>query len=48
MIDDFALAVRQGREPVCDALAGYWTQAVADAARQSAQERRLVRVEPWA
>ena len=47
MIDDFAQAARQGREPVCDALAGYWTQAVVDAARRSAHEQRRVEVEPW-
>lgn len=47
MIDDFALAVRQGREPVCDALTGYWTQAVVDAARRSAREGRRVEVEAW-
>lgn len=48
MIDDFAEAVGQGREPVCNGLAGYWTQAVVDAAFLSAKERRLVKVEPWA
>lgn len=47
MIDDFVDAVRQERDPVCNALAGYWTQAVVDAARQSAREGRLVKVEPW-
>jgi len=48
MIDDFADAVRQGREPICDAIAGYWTQAVVDAAFRSAREKRLVAVEAWA
>ncbi|MBM3277448.1 MAG: Gfo/Idh/MocA family oxidoreductase [Candidatus Handelsmanbacteria bacterium] len=47
MIDDFVGAVRQGREPVCGGLAGYWTQAVVDAAFQSAREKRHVAVEPW-
>ena len=47
MIDDFVQAVRQGREPVCDGLAGYWTQAVVDAARQSAAQQRAAKVEPW-
>ena len=33
MLEDFAASVEQDREPVCGAKAGYWTQAVADAAR---------------
>ena len=47
MIDDFCAAVEEDREPVCDAVTGYWTQAVADAAFASAREKRLVDVEPF-
>ena len=47
MIDDFAAAAQAGRQPVCHALAGYWTQAVADAAQQAAREQRTVDLEPW-
>ncbi len=47
MIEDFAAAAQEGRQPVCHALAGYWTQAVADAARRAAQEGRTVDVEAW-
>ena len=47
MIDDFVDAVRHDRQPVCDGLAGYWTQAVADAAFTSAREQRMVQVAPW-
>jgi predicted dehydrogenase len=47
MIDDFVAAVREGREPVCDAATGFKVQAVADAAFASARERRTVAVEQW-
>ena len=45
MIDDFVEAVQAGREPVCDGVTGYWTQAVADAARASAAQGKRVDVE---
>jgi predicted dehydrogenase len=47
MIDDFCDAVAQDRQPVCDAISGYWTQAVADAAFASAKQGKLVEVEPF-
>jgi predicted dehydrogenase len=47
MLDDFAAAVREGREPVCDALTGFVVQAVVDAAFASAREKRTVAVENW-
>ena len=46
MIDDFVVAVQEGREPVCDGASGYWTQAVVDGAYLSARERRTVKVQP--
>ena len=45
MIDDLVAAVREDREPVCDAATGFTVQAVADAARQSAAEGVKVGVE---
>ena len=47
MIEDFCGAIHQSREPICDGITGYWTQAVADAAFQAAREKRLVPVTPW-
>ena len=47
MIDDFAAAVQEDREPVCDAVTGYWTQATVDAAFESGREGRLVEVQAW-
>ena len=47
MLDDFAAAVREGREPVCDALTGFVVQAVVDAAFASAREKRAVEVKSW-
>ncbi|MFA6107636.1 MAG: Gfo/Idh/MocA family oxidoreductase [Candidatus Latescibacterota bacterium] len=47
MIDDFSVAARTGRAPVCDGVTGYWVQALVDAAFRSAKERRTVTVEPW-
>jgi len=47
MIEDFCAAIQQNREPVCDGITGYWTQAVVDAAFSAAREKRLVAVEPW-
>jgi xylose dehydrogenase (NAD/NADP) len=47
MLDDFAAAVREGREPVCDALTGFVVQAVVDAAFASAREKRTMAVENW-
>lgn len=47
MIDDFCDAVEKDREPVCDAVAGYWTQAVADAAFESAREKKHIDVKPF-
>ena len=45
MIEDFVKAIREDREPVCDGVPGYWTQAVVDAAFQSAKEKRMVEVQ---
>lgn len=45
MIDDFVDATREGRPPVCDGSAGYWTQATADAAFFSALEKKTMAVE---
>ena len=47
MIEDFVSAAREGREPVCDGVTGYWVQAVADAARESSDSGARVAVEPW-
>lgn len=47
MIDDFVAAVKEDREPVCDGVTGYWTQAVADAAFASARLGRLTDVEAF-
>jgi predicted dehydrogenase len=46
MIDDFAAAVREGRQPRCDAATGYWVQAVVDAAFRSALAKQTVAVAP--
>ena len=45
MLEDFAAAAREGREPVCDGVTGYRVQAVVDAARTAWQQRRWVEVE---
>jgi predicted dehydrogenase len=45
MIEDFVRAVDEDREPACDGMAGFVTQAVVDAAYRSAIERREVSVE---
>lgn len=45
MIDDFARAVREDREPVCDGGTGFTVQAVVDAAFASAKEKRTLSVE---
>ncbi|MFH1567687.1 MAG: Gfo/Idh/MocA family oxidoreductase [Gemmatimonadota bacterium] len=49
MIEDFVDAVQEGREPACDAVSGYWVQAVADAAVESYREgvRVPVRGPDW-
>lgn len=47
MIDDFVGAVRDDREPICDGLAGYWTQAVVDGARASAKTGKRVAIEAF-
>ena len=44
MIDDFAQAVREDREPAYDGRTGFTVQAVVDAAFESAQENRSVPV----
>ena len=45
MIEDFVKAVAEDREPACDGMAGFVTQAVVDAAYRSGEERRAVAVE---
>lgn len=47
MLEDFVCAARQGSQPVCDGITGYWVQATVDAAFRAARERRTVDVEPW-
>ena len=42
MIDDFADAVRAGREPICSAAAGLAVQQIIDAAFKSAQEGKHI------
>jgi len=45
MIEEFVLAVREGREPACGAGPGLRTQEVIAAAYKSARERRVVDLE---
>ena len=45
MLDDFALAVREDRQPLCDGETGFVVQAVVDAAFSSAREQRAIKVE---
>jgi predicted dehydrogenase len=47
MVDDFVQASHTGRQPVCDGLTGFVVQATADAAFESAREKRMVKVETW-
>ena len=47
MIEDFVAAIRDKKEPVCDAETGFWTQAVVDAARRSADQKQQIAVEQW-
>ena len=45
MIEDLVAAVEAGCDPVCDGVAGYWVQAVIDAARESSATGARVAVQ---
>jgi len=47
MIEDFARAITDNKEPVCDGVSGYWTQAVVDASYLSAEKGMRVDVVPF-
>lgn len=47
MIEDFVQAVSADREPICDGVAGYWTQAVVDASYLSAEKGTRETIVPF-
>ena len=47
MIEDFVQSIAEDREPLCDGVSGYWTQAVVDASYLSAEKGQRVTVEPF-
>lgn len=48
LLADFARACREGRDPLCDAKAGYDSASIGIATRESLDERKFVTITPFA